>query len=103
MEQRAVIRFFTLKGLKAKEIRAEPESVYGTEALTLSTLKKWGKRFHKGRTDLIDDRRPESRSHTILLRQFSQRLQNDHFCRVRFSVGTSALERQDACESFTMI
>jgi transposase len=59
MEQRAVIRFFALKGLKAKEIRAELESVYGTEALPLSTVKKWRKRFQEGRTDLIDDRRPE--------------------------------------------
>jgi transposase len=58
MEQRAVIRFFTLKRLKAKEIRAELESVYGPEALALSTVKKWRKRFEEGRTDLIDDRRP---------------------------------------------
>jgi hypothetical protein len=58
MEQRAVIRFFTLKGLKAKEIRAGLESAYGPEALALSTVKKWRKCFQEGRTDLIDDRRP---------------------------------------------
>jgi hypothetical protein len=58
MEQRAVIRFFILKGIKAKEIRAELESVYGSEALALSTMKKWRKCFQEGRTDLIDDRRP---------------------------------------------
>jgi transposase len=58
MEQRAVIRFFTLKGLKAKENRAELESVYCSEALALSTVKKWGKRLQEGRTDLIDDQRP---------------------------------------------
>jgi transposase len=58
MEQRALIRFFTLKGLKAKEIRAELELVYGPEALALLTVKKWRKRFHEGRTDLIDNRRP---------------------------------------------
>jgi transposase len=57
-EQRAVIRFFTLKGLKAKEIRAELESVYGPEALALSMVKKWRKSFQEGKTDLIDDRRP---------------------------------------------
>jgi hypothetical protein len=45
----------------------------------------------------------EGRSHAILLRQFSQCSQNDHFCRVKLSVGTSALERRHACESFTMI
>jgi transposase len=58
MEQRAVIRFFTLKGLKVKEIRAELESVYCPEALALSTVKKWRKRFQEGRTNLIDGRRP---------------------------------------------
>jgi transposase len=57
MEQRAVIRFFTLKGLKARDIQAELKSVYGPEALALSTVKKWRKRFHEGRTDLIDDPR----------------------------------------------
>jgi hypothetical protein len=40
MEQRAVIRFFTPKGLKAKAIDAELESVYGGEALALPTVKK---------------------------------------------------------------
>jgi hypothetical protein len=58
MEQRAIIRFLTLKGLKAREIRAELESVYGPEALARSTVRKWRKRFQEGRTDLIDDRRP---------------------------------------------
>jgi hypothetical protein len=57
MEERAVIRFFTLKRLKAKEIGAELESGYGPEALALWTVKKWRKRFPEGRTDLIDDRR----------------------------------------------
>jgi hypothetical protein len=40
MEQRAVIRFLTLKGLRASAIAAELDSVYGTEALALSTVKK---------------------------------------------------------------
>jgi hypothetical protein len=57
MEQRAVIRFFILRGLKAREIQTELESVHGPEALALSTVKKWRKRFQEGRTHLIDDRR----------------------------------------------
>jgi hypothetical protein len=32
MEQRAVIRFFTLEELKAENIRTKVESVYGPEA-----------------------------------------------------------------------
>jgi hypothetical protein len=48
MEQRAVIRFFTLRGLKAKAIHTELDSVYGPEALALPTLKKGGDVFTKG-------------------------------------------------------
>jgi hypothetical protein len=40
MEQRTVIRFFTLRGLRAFAIAAERKSVYETEALTLSIVKK---------------------------------------------------------------
>jgi transposase len=57
MEQRAVIRVFTLKGLKAKPIQAELESVYGTDACKLSMVKKWRSRFLQGRTTLFNDPR----------------------------------------------
>jgi transposase len=53
--ERAAIHFFTLKELKAREIDTELESVHGPEALTLSTVKKWLRRFHQGRTDPFDD------------------------------------------------
>jgi hypothetical protein len=36
-----VNRFFTLKGLKARAIHTELESVYGPEALALPTMKRW--------------------------------------------------------------
>jgi transposase len=52
-----VTRFFTLKGLKAREIQLELESVYGLDALSLPTVKKWRRRFLAGRTDLFDDPR----------------------------------------------
>jgi hypothetical protein len=45
MEPGAVIRFFTLKGLKAKAIQAELEPVYGTDVCKLSMVKKWRLRF----------------------------------------------------------
>jgi hypothetical protein len=35
MEQRAVIHFFTLKGLKARAIHTELKSMYSPEALAL--------------------------------------------------------------------
>jgi hypothetical protein len=55
MERPAVIRFFIVKGLKAKDIHHEPNSVYGPEALALSMVKKRWRRFQQGRTDLSDD------------------------------------------------
>jgi histone-lysine N-methyltransferase SETMAR len=57
MEHRAVIRFFTLKGLKAKPIQAELESGDGTDACKLSMLKKWRSRFLQGSTTLFDNLR----------------------------------------------
>jgi transposase len=59
MEQRAVVRFLTLKGLKSGQIVAELKTVYGPDALALATVKKWSKRFREGRTDLSDN--PRSR------------------------------------------
>jgi hypothetical protein len=52
-----MIRFFTLKGLKARAIHIELESVNGQEAFALPTVKKRRRRFHQGRTYLIDDPR----------------------------------------------
>jgi hypothetical protein len=42
-EQRAIVRFLTLKKLSAKHITAELEGLYGHEALSLSVAKKWRK------------------------------------------------------------
>jgi hypothetical protein len=49
-----VIRFFTVKVLKARAIHAEFESRYGPEALALPTVKKWWRRIHQSRADLFD-------------------------------------------------
>jgi hypothetical protein len=54
MEQRAVIRLFALKGLKAKAIQAELESAYGTDASKLSTVRKRHLRFLHERTTVFD-------------------------------------------------
>jgi transposase len=55
MEQHAVVRFFILKGTKAKDIKTELDEAYREEALSLSAVKKWRKRFVDGRTSLNDD------------------------------------------------
>jgi hypothetical protein len=54
-EQRVVIQFLTLKRLFARDVTAELEGVYGHEALSLSAVKKWRKRFVNGRITLEDD------------------------------------------------
>jgi hypothetical protein len=57
MELRAVVRFFTAKKLFARGIRAELEGVDGYEALCLSAVEKWRRRFANGRITLEDDPR----------------------------------------------
>jgi hypothetical protein len=59
MEQRTVVRFFTLKKLSARDIRGELEDVYGYAALSLSAVKKWRKPFANGRISLEGDPRYE--------------------------------------------
>jgi hypothetical protein len=57
MEQRAVIRFFTLKGSSPRYIHTELEYVYGDDALCLRAVYKWYERFLQGRTELFDNPR----------------------------------------------
>jgi hypothetical protein len=45
MEQRAILRVLTVKGLKALEIEIDLTSVYGDEAFQISARKKWRTRF----------------------------------------------------------
>jgi hypothetical protein len=40
MEQRAIVRFLTLTGLKAQEIEMELTSMYRDKALQISAVKK---------------------------------------------------------------
>jgi hypothetical protein len=57
MEQRAVIRFFNLKGSSPRDIHTKFESVYGDEALCLRGVYKWYERFLQGRTELFENPR----------------------------------------------
>jgi transposase len=53
-EQRAVIRYFTLRNLSVAEIATELQSVYGTDALQYSAVSKWRLRFKDGSDDVFD-------------------------------------------------
>jgi hypothetical protein len=57
MEQCAVVQFLTLRKLSVMDIMVELNGVCGHEALSLSAVRKWRKRFVNGRITLEDDPR----------------------------------------------
>jgi hypothetical protein len=63
MEQRAVIRYYTLKGTDPARIHAKLLSIYNEGALKRSAVYKWHKRFVESRTDLGDDPQSGRPSH----------------------------------------
>jgi hypothetical protein len=72
MQQMTIIRFLTLKGLKAKAIQAELESMYGKDACKLFMVKKWRLVFCKGKQLYLMLRGLADPSRKILLKQSSR-------------------------------
>ena len=58
IEFRAVIKFLTKEGAKAKEIHRRMADVYGDSCPKYSTVAKWSAEFKRGRDSLEDDPRP---------------------------------------------
>ena len=58
IEFRAVIKFLTKEGAKAKEIHQRMADVYGDSSPKYSTVAKWSAEFKCGRDSLEDDPRP---------------------------------------------
>ena len=58
IEFRAVIKFLTKEGAKAKEIHRPMADVYGDSSPKYSTVAKWSAEFKRGRDSLEDDPRP---------------------------------------------
>ena len=58
IEFRAVIKFLTKEGAKAKEIHQHMADVYGDSSPKYSTVAKWSAEFKRGRDSLEDDPRP---------------------------------------------
>jgi hypothetical protein len=54
VEQRAVIRYLTLKSLSVAEIATELQSVYGADALKYLTVSKWRLPLQFSSDDLFD-------------------------------------------------
>ena len=59
IEYRAVIKFLTKEGAKAKEINRRMADVYGDSSPKYSTMAKWSAEFKRGRDSLEDDPRPD--------------------------------------------
>ena len=58
IEFRAVIKFLTKEGAKAKEIHQRMTDVYDDSSPKYSTVAKWSTEFKRGRDSLEDDTRP---------------------------------------------
>ena len=58
IEFRAVIKFLTKEGAKAKDIHLRMADVYGDSSPKYSTVAKWSAEFKRGRDSLEDDPRP---------------------------------------------
>ena len=58
IEFRAVIKFLTKEGAKAKEIHRRIADVYGDSSPNYSTVAKWSAEFKRGRDSLEDARSP---------------------------------------------
>ena len=57
IEFRAVIKFLTKEGAKAKEIHRRMADVYDDSSSKYSTVAKWSAAFKRGR-DSLDEKRP---------------------------------------------
>jgi transposase len=54
---RAVIEFLTLENVQPQEIHVRMGNVYGKDAASYVTVKRWAAEFSRGRTSLQDDPR----------------------------------------------
>jgi hypothetical protein len=100
MAQRAVIRFPTLKGLRALAIASELKSVYETEALAVSLAKKWRKPFAEGTAPLYDDPRCGRPLANDLAEAVSSMLKEMPYLSRKVLCRNSTLQRRFACEFF---
>ena len=67
IEFRAVIKFLTKEGTKAKEIHRHMADVYGDSSPKYSTVAKWSAELKRGRDSLEDD--PRSGRHADVISQ----------------------------------
>lgn len=84
-EHRSVIKFLTLKGLEPNQIIIEMQSVYGNDAPSLSTIKRWNNEFKRGRQSLLDDERsgrPPTSTNEDKIQAVEELVNNDRRLRI---------------------
>jgi hypothetical protein len=102
MEQRAVIRFFTLKGLSPRDIHTELESVYRDEPSVSARSTNGTSGSCKGERSCLIIRGLDDPCKMILAMPFVVCFKNSHSLHARFSVYTSESQRLLSCASCTM-
>ena len=75
IEFRAVIKFLTKEGAKAKEIHPRMADVYGDSSPKYSTVAKWSAEIKRGRDSLEDDLRPGRPADVISQEMIDRRLE----------------------------
>jgi transposase len=103
MEQRALIRFLTLKKLSARDVTAELEGVYGRELLSFSVVKKWCKQFANGRITLKGDPRPRRSPGSDLCEALRALINETPFLSCKRMCQKLQIARQLACVFCTRI
>jgi hypothetical protein len=103
MEESAVIRFFQLKKLSPKDIRAELDDVYGHKTLSLSPVQKWRKRVANGRVNLEDGPKSGTPRKAISANPGEPLSRKLFLFHARACVRSFASQRQFACASCATI
>jgi hypothetical protein len=93
MEWRAMIRFFTLKRLKARAIHTKVRPMYGPGALALPTVKTWRDALSKDEVISLTIRGSEGPCRMIMREKFALCLHKGCPVRTKCFVATSGLER----------
>jgi hypothetical protein len=75
VEQCVIIKFLRFKGMKLRDIHHELTEVFGEEAYTLASIKRWIHELKTSRTIMTDDPRPRRPSihhiDVLILKQLS--------------------------------
>jgi hypothetical protein len=79
MEQQAVVRVLTVKGLKAQKIEMELTSLYGDEGLQINVVEKWRTRFLQERREFGDCRRSRRPAYSDLKQMIADFIRERHF------------------------